>query len=285
MSHMINNCRLKGAANYLLRNYRKVLDFKSHECTVHFVDTVVTVIDFMLKMQKVKDPRIMDLRWVVRNTMKADCDRLRQEWLPVIAHKWSWLGETAALWSCLSPALDIHSPYCPPPLTTLLVPPKDCECLTSQKSDPRGSLLLPQAPANLSPLHRESIWKVRRDRRGDQGGLLWSIDTVTDTTVELSDCFSLFTGQIQTPPPQSHTHTTCVSVGICGFMSVSFSVFIPVFPSFCLLFPSLTVRTDHADYDVCTAGLDRAVQETCGLQIPCWHTDLTCLSLFKDLEF
>lgn len=62
MSHMINNCRLKGAATYLRRNYRKVLDFKSHECTVHFVDTAVTVIDFMFKMQKVKDSRIMDLR-------------------------------------------------------------------------------------------------------------------------------------------------------------------------------------------------------------------------------
>lgn len=62
MSHTINNCRLKGAATYLFRNHRKVWDFKSRECTVHFVDTVVTVIDFMFKMQKVKDSRIMDLR-------------------------------------------------------------------------------------------------------------------------------------------------------------------------------------------------------------------------------
>lgn len=52
-----------------------------------FVDVVVTVIDFMLKMQKVKDSRIMDLWWAVGNTLKADCGRLRQAWLSVIARK------------------------------------------------------------------------------------------------------------------------------------------------------------------------------------------------------
>lgn len=71
------------------------------------LDATVAVIDFMFKMQKVKDSRIMDLWQVVSNTLEADCERLRQEWLFVITHKWSWLGETAALQPHLSPALDI----------------------------------------------------------------------------------------------------------------------------------------------------------------------------------
>lgn len=70
-----------------------------------------------------------------------------------------------------------------------------------------------------------------------QGGLLRSIDMVTDRTVGLSDfrgmirLFSLFTSQIQTPPPQSHT------LCMCRYMAVSFSAYISVFTSFCLLFP------------------------------------------------
>lgn len=68
------------------------------------LDVTVAVIDFMFKIQKVKDSRIMDLWRVVSNILEADCDRLR---LFVITHKWSWLGETAALQPHLSPALDI----------------------------------------------------------------------------------------------------------------------------------------------------------------------------------
>lgn len=146
-------------------------------------------------------------------------------------------------WDCCSVAPSIscagHQPYCPqpqsppPPFQSLSFNPKDWECLTSQKSDPRGSLLLPEAPANLSPLQWGSIWKVRRDRRGGQGGLLWSIDMVTDRTVELSDFRGvtrlLFTSQIQAPLPQSHT------LCMCCYISVSFSAFF--FPSFGLLFP------------------------------------------------
>lgn len=150
---------------------------------------------------------------------------------------------------------------------------------------PWGSLLLPQAPANLWPLHWVSIWKVRRDRRGGQGGLLWSFDMVTDSdygVVRFRVMARLFFTD-QTPTPPRLPHILCPSVGVRCYMSVSF--FMSVFPSVCVLFPSLTVHTDHAGYDVCTAGLDRAVQEMCGLQIPCWHTDLTCLSLFRDLEF
>lgn len=33
-----------------------------HECAVRFVDAAASVADFMLKMQKVKDWRIMDFR-------------------------------------------------------------------------------------------------------------------------------------------------------------------------------------------------------------------------------
>lgn len=54
-------------------------------CT--FVNAIVFVIDFMLKISKVKDSRIMDLWWAVGNTLKADCGRLSQAWLSVIAHK------------------------------------------------------------------------------------------------------------------------------------------------------------------------------------------------------
>lgn len=163
MSHMINNCRLKGAATYLRRNYRKVLDFKSHKCTVHFVDTAVTVIDFMFKMQKVKDSRIMDLRWVVGNTLKADCDRLRQEWLPVIAHKWSWLGETAALWSRLSPALDIHSPYYPSP------PSRPCSLHPKTASAWPHRNLTPEAPC-CSPRHLPTFHPFIGRASGRWGG-------------------------------------------------------------------------------------------------------------------
>lgn len=54
-------------------------------CT--FVNAIVAVIDFMLKMRKVKDSRIMDLWWAVGNTLKADCGCPSQAWLSVIAHK------------------------------------------------------------------------------------------------------------------------------------------------------------------------------------------------------
>lgn len=47
----------------------------------------LAVTDFMLKMQKVKDSRIMDLWWAVGNTLKADCSRPAQPRQSVIAHK------------------------------------------------------------------------------------------------------------------------------------------------------------------------------------------------------
>lgn len=64
-------------------------------------------------------------------------------------------------------------------------------------------------------------------------------------------------------------------------------VLLPTSPSFCVFFPPScpsffnSAHTDQTGYDVCTAGLDRAVQETCGLQIPCWHADLNCLFPFQ----
>lgn len=50
-------------------------------CT--FVESIVTIIDFMLDMQKVKDSRIMDFWWAMGNTLKADCGHLRQTCLSV----------------------------------------------------------------------------------------------------------------------------------------------------------------------------------------------------------
>ena len=86
MAHLINKCHIKGAATYLFCNYRSVLKqiTQTHGA---FVNAIVTVIDFMLKMQKVKDSRIMDLWWAVGNTLKADCGRLRQACLSVMACK------------------------------------------------------------------------------------------------------------------------------------------------------------------------------------------------------
>lgn len=51
----------------------------------------------------------------------------------------------------------------------------------------------------------------------------------------------------------------CTYAGICCYTSVCYFISLP--HSFWLFFLSLTVHTYHADYDVCTAGLDRAVQE------------------------
>lgn len=78
-----------------------------------FADALVTVNDFTLKMQKVKDWRIMDLWWAVGNTLQAAWGPLWQAWLSVTAGNWSWLGETAALWSCLSPVLWTQAIRCP----------------------------------------------------------------------------------------------------------------------------------------------------------------------------
>lgn len=137
-----------------------------------FVDATVTAIDFMPKMQKVKDSRIMDLRWAAGNTLKADCERLRRAWLSVIASKWSWLGETAALWSRLSPSLDTS--HIVPPTTTPLSSfhPEIATARPLRNLTPRLLAAPPQAPANLSPHLWVSIWKVRRDRRGGPG---WAV--------------------------------------------------------------------------------------------------------------
>lgn len=54
-----------------------------------------------------------------------------------------------------------------------------------------------------------------------------STDTVTDTAIELSDRFSLFTHQIRTPLPKSAALR--VSVAICRHISVSFLSFILLF--------------------------------------------------------
>lgn len=165
--------------------------------------------------------------------------------------------------------------YPPPPPSPRhthppLVPPEGCDCLTSQKSDPAAPLCpLPQAPANLSPLLWASIWKVRRDRRAGRGGPLSRIDLVTDTTVALSDiremCRLFFnSARIQYRCP----HTLCVCLSLWAFSApfcLDFSR--PLCPSFISFFNC--THTDYAHYDVCTAGLDSAVQETCGLQIPC----------------
>lgn len=149
----------------------------------------------------------------------------------------------------------------PPPFQPLLVPLQVlCNCTTSQKSNPSGSLLLPQAPANLSPFQRDSIWKVRRDRRGGQGGPLGGIDTVTDMAMELSDFLPFTKDQKQATPLKRYTRTTCACL---------LSAATRPSPR-CLLFPlSRAGHTDRAGSDVCTAALDGAVQETCGLQIPC----------------
>lgn len=133
-----------------------------------------------------------------------------------------------------------------PPLTTLLVAPKDCECLTSQKSDPRGSLLLPQAPANLSPLHWESIWKVRRDRRGGRGGLLWSIDTVTDTTVSVRLFLSFHRSNTNSPSAISYSYYMCV----CSYLWFHVCLF------FCL-YSSLSLFLSFMSFFNCTHGSRR----------------------------
>ena len=71
----------------LFHNHSSVLELESDKWHCTLVDAVVTVIDFMLEMQKVKDSRIMDLWWAVGNTLKADCVRPRQAWLSVSARK------------------------------------------------------------------------------------------------------------------------------------------------------------------------------------------------------
>lgn len=78
--------------------------------------------------------------------------------------------------------------------------------------------------------------------------------------MELSDFLPFTKDQIQATPLKRHTHTTCVSL-ICRYMSVSTLSFIA---------PFLELDTQIAlGSDVCTAAFDGAVQETCGLQIPC----------------
>lgn len=65
-------------------------------------------------------------------------------------------------------------------------------------------------------------------------------------------------------------NTTILHACPCACAVARLSFYLPpgsVSPHFCLLFPS--THTDHADCDVCTAGPDGDVQETCGLQIPC----------------
>lgn len=127
-----------------------------------FVDATVTVIDFMPKMQKVKDSRIMDLRWAAGNTLKADCERLRRAWLSVIARKWSWLGETAALWSRLSPSLDTS--HIVPPTTTTTTPlssfhPKIATARPLRNLTPQ---LLAAPPRHLPTSHPVTGWASGR---------------------------------------------------------------------------------------------------------------------------
>lgn len=110
--------------------------------------------------------------------------------------------------------------------TTWLVPPTDYDCLTPQKSDPPPPGLLAAPPGTCQPFtpslgeHLEG--EERQTRRPG-----WSTDTVTDTAIELSDGFSLFTHQIRTPLPKSAALR--VSVAICRHISVSFLSFILLF--------------------------------------------------------
>ena len=139
-----------------------------------FVDAAVTVIDFMLKMQKVKDSRIMDLRCTAGNTLKADCGRGRGcPSLPVneVDHVRLLLCGPVylPLWTL---AILSTPPPSPPPLRWAHSTQRLRLLDLSEIWPPDSWLLPPQAPANLSPRHWVSIWKVRRDRRGGRG---WAV--------------------------------------------------------------------------------------------------------------
>lgn len=75
------------------------------------VDAFATVwLDFMLKMRKVKDSRIQGLwiyggQWVIPWKLIVAASGAGRSCLS-LPRKWSWLGEAAALWSRLSPAMD-----------------------------------------------------------------------------------------------------------------------------------------------------------------------------------
>lgn len=139
MSRIINNCPLKAAANYLFHNYRSVLELKSHKCTVCLSMPLWLSLTLCWKCKR---SRIMDLWWAVGNTLKADCGRPMQAWLSVIAHKWSWLGGTAALCSISCSGLQPYCPLTPPCLTAtawplrnltprlLAAPPGTCQPFT-----------------------------------------------------------------------------------------------------------------------------------------------------------
>lgn len=149
MSCTINNCHLRGAAIYFFHNYISFWELKcnwSHKCTVHLSMSLWLSLTLCWKCERsrIQGLWICGRQWVIPWKLIVAASG-RRGCLSVIAHKWSWLGETASLWSRLSPALASH--IVPPPhsfhpktttawplrnltLTLLAAPPGTCQPFT-----------------------------------------------------------------------------------------------------------------------------------------------------------
>lgn len=168
---------------------------------------------------KCKRSRIMDLWWAVGNTVKADCGRLRQAWLSVLVNEVDWVRLLLCgpvyllLW-----IRDLLSPRRTLPSLPRSFNPKSAWPLRNL------TLRLPAAPPGTCQPFTSPLGE---HLEGDEArvGLLWSIDMVTDRTVELSDFremvrlfFSLHRSNTNSPSSASY------SVYVCCYTSVSFSV-------------------------------------------------------------
>lgn len=208
------------------------------------IDTIVTVIDFLFEMLKVKDSRIMDLWRAVGNTLKADCDQQMK----------------LIRWDCCSvvPSISLsgHKPYCAPPPTPHSFHPKTETAWPLRNLTPEAT-----APPGTCQPFTPSVGEHLEGEEGQTGRPGWAAGTYwhgnrygpqsRQTSEGCSDCFSLVTDQIPSPPPppltQPHApRSPCICwsllLHVCMFPSLCPSLTLPLF----YFFLGLYTRTMQA---------------------------------------